>query len=188
MKRLPLTASAMTAAMAVASLPWTSHAALRFERSSILGDLELWRVVTGAFVHGTPRLFALDVPVTAGLIWLLEERRGAVTAIGVALWSALASGLSTLAWAPQIQTLEGASGIASGVLAFLLADLVAEGSRRQRRLAAIVAMTFAAKLLAEVGASGSSPWWVDPGGSAEVVGAAHAGGALAGIVAWARAR
>ncbi|MEM8710420.1 MAG: rhomboid family intramembrane serine protease, partial [Planctomycetota bacterium] len=114
---------------------------LGYERGLILEGGQPWRAVTGQLVHGTPRLFIADVLGVALLACLLERRcGGAMRPLGVAFASALGAGLCTLWLRPDIRVLEGASGIASGLLAYLLIDLLVKGSKETRWLVAAVAI------------------------------------------------
>ncbi|QDV04727.1 Rhomboid family protein [Planctomycetes bacterium Poly30] len=184
MKRPPLWTMALAAMMTVASAGDAQgplHAALRFERASIVEEFEVWRIVTGQLLHGTPRLFAVDVACVTALAWIVERRSGHV--MRLLFGSALAAGLGTLWLAPEIEFLEGASGIASGLLACLLVDLMAVGGRRQSRVAAFGSVVFAGKLHLELVLGDDLAWWGDPMGETRVVAAAHLCGALAGLIA-----
>ncbi len=163
------------------------HAALAFERISILEGRELWRIVSGQFIHGTPRLLLIDALSVGILGWFVERQVGTRALLEVALISAMAAGLGTLWLRPDILCLQGASGVASGFLAVTLWHLAAAGNRRQRRWVALAATALAVKLMFEASAAGEPAWWWEGASGASVVAEAHAGGAAAGIV-WAALR
>ena len=90
---------------------------LVYDRSKILGG-QLWRIVTGHWVHfsGSHLFWNLTVLLPAG-IWL--ERRDPCALRWTLLLSPLAISLALLAFDPSLAIYAGISGVASGVLVAL---------------------------------------------------------------------
>ena len=118
MKRFPWLTVTLVALCAAASL--TSGAALEYDRAQVATG-EIWRLLSGQFVHWTPRMAACDLGMLLGLgIWL--EARGDRRLAAAAL--ALGGGLTAFAvhaLSPGLLVYRGSSGLASAL--FVLAAL-----------------------------------------------------------------
>jgi rhomboid family GlyGly-CTERM serine protease len=198
--RIPtVNASAMPAPHArLSSFPWaTSIAALaaagvffageraslalRYERAGIF-EGELWRVVSGHWVHftATHLLWNLVVVLATGL-WL--ERRDSRSARRVLLLAPVAISVALLIGEPSLAWYGGLSGVASA----LLIALVVDGWKREphaRRWWLSVLLLFLAKVAFELWQA--RPLFTDLDGHAiRVVPLAHAAGAAAGfLLSW----
>ena len=120
--RLPLGLAAALATFQAAG--WTS--ALEYRRTAVLRG-ELWRLLTGSFVHLGWAHLARDA-LGLFLIWgLYREALDERAWVGVLLVSALAVGLGLLAFSPQIAWYVGISGVLFG---FFCAGALSELPRR----------------------------------------------------------
>ena len=90
---------------------------LVYDRGKIFGG-QLWRIVTGHWVHFSARhlFWNLVVLIPAG-VWL--ERRDTTCLIWTLLLSPVAIGLALLAFEPPLTSYAGISGVASAVLVAL---------------------------------------------------------------------
>jgi rhomboid family GlyGly-CTERM serine protease len=105
-------------AFAVGAWFWPgSFDALVYDRGKILGG-ELWRVITGHYVHfsGSHVFWNLVVLLPAGC-WL--ERRNPSALRWTLAISPLAIGLALLVFDPSLRVYAGISGVAAGVLVAL---------------------------------------------------------------------
>ena len=155
---------------------------LQYDRLAIASG-EVWRLLTGHFVHWSPEhaLYSLGTFAGLGLLLARRDRR----LLG---WTVLLSVLSISAalWftAPEIQQFRGLSGPGTAAFAALACHLGAELRRQGRRyhlgaLGLLVA-GMAAKLVYEVHAGA----FLFAGGFAAVP-MVHVVGAAAGVIAWA---
>ena len=120
--RLPLVLAATLAAFQVAG--WTP--ALEYRRAALLRG-EVWRLLTGNFVHLGWLHLSRDV-LGLFLIWgLYHEAFDERTWLGVLLVSALAVGAGLLAFSPQIAWYVGISGVLFG---FFCAGALSEFPKR----------------------------------------------------------
>jgi rhomboid family GlyGly-CTERM serine protease len=148
----------------------------RFERGPIAG-LELWRIVSGHFVHLGTSHFLLNV---AGLmlVWILAGREFAFRGwllIGAASIAAIDIGLWLLS--PALQWYVGLSGVLHGLLA---AGIVA-GLRTRRPDTLVLGIALLAKLAYEQ-LAGPLPGSEAAAGDTVVVDA-HLYGAIGGAIA-----
>ena len=160
----------------------TGRALLRFDRAAI-GDGEVWRLVSGHFVHlGTPHLLLNAAGLV--LVWYLFGRDMRVTGwltvlvLGIA---AISGGLWVLD--PRLGWYVGLSGVLHGMLAAGIAASVSTS----RTDALLLAILLAAKLAYEQ-IAGPLPGSENSAGGPVVVDA-HLYGALAGgltgaIIRW----
>ncbi len=152
------------------------RALLRYDRGAI-ADGELWRLVTGHFVHLGTAHFVLNV-AGLGLVWFLFARefdsRGWAVILSVAV-----AGISAGFWFldPQLAWYVGLSGLLHGLL---VAGIVA-GLARRRREAIVLAVLVTAKLAWEQ-LVGPLPGSESTAGGNVIVNA-HLYGALAGAAA-----
>lgn len=139
-----------------------------------LADGQLWRLVTGSFVHFGWSHLAADLCAWGVLCWVAHGRgRGA---LGVVCVSAATIGAAVWAWAGEVEVYRGLSGVASGVLGWVLVVLAVQ-DRRRRWLWVGVALAAGAKFSLEwaLGTSltpTSLPAGVELAGVAHVVGLA----------------
>jgi rhomboid family GlyGly-CTERM serine protease len=151
-------------------------ARLAYQRSSIL-DGEVWRLLTTYLVHGGLGHLLWNLAAT-GLVWVSVAR-----ALGARMWLAAAlavgigSSLGVLLFQPEVRVMAGLSGLLHGLLA---AGAAAE-VRRGERFAWVFLGVLAAKIAWEL-IAGPAPLGAVGVGERVAVGA-HAGGALAGLLA-----
>lgn len=88
-----------------------------YDRSAILSG-EVWRLLTGNWVHfsGTHLLYDLLALGIAG--WIIERRRYPHFGL-LCVLSALAIGTTLLAIRPEVQSYGGLSGVATGAIIYL---------------------------------------------------------------------
>jgi rhomboid family GlyGly-CTERM serine protease len=161
-----------------------SGAWLAYERDPIPAG-ELWRLVTGHFVHWSPGHLVWDVGtfLVLGAACELRSRRrfsvclaGSAIAIPCAVWLLL----------PELELYAGLSGIDSALFALLGADLVRE--HWERRSPAVLAtglvllLAFALKVGFEI-TTGGTVFVADLGRGIVPVPHAHLAGALVGLLA-----
>jgi rhomboid family GlyGly-CTERM serine protease len=157
---------------ALGGQPWQE--ALRYERAAVLSG-DVWRLLTGHFVHGTLQHLVLNGAGLA-LIALLFGRdlslRGWVL---VLLASIAAIDVGFVFFEPQLDWYVGLSGVLHGALA---AGAIVWWRRQFKASALIVGLVLAAKLLWEQG------WGALPfSGDMPVIVDAHLYGALGGALA-----
>jgi len=119
---------------------------LAYDRSKILGG-QLWRIITGHWVHFTAShlFWNLVVLIPAG-VWL--EKRDRCAARATLLLSPLAISLALLAFDPTLGIYAGISGVASGVLVALAVHGLRTEPRARWLWLAVLAF-FAAKVIIE---------------------------------------
>jgi rhomboid family GlyGly-CTERM serine protease len=140
-----------------------------------------WRIFTCHFTHFTYEQLAWDAAALLALSAACERRdRAAFHATLLA--SAIAVPLAVLAFAPHIETYRGLSGIASGLFALLL---MLEARRSKALL--LCGLAFFLKLAFEL-ATASAMFVGNMGDGVAPVPAAHAAGAVAGVMVFAAMR
>jgi len=125
--------------------------ALQFDRSAILGG-EIWRLITGNFVHWSPEHFALDVSVflVVGCLYEPIIRR-------IYPWLMLAAagtvGVVLFVFQPELTIYRGLSGVDSGQFAAALGIECFLAWRQSRRWLWVspAAAIFVLKILYECG-------------------------------------
>lgn len=153
--------------------------ALRYERHPVL-EGELWRLVTGHLVHGTPAHLLLNM-AGVGLMGALFPRDYSLGQWLIVLLASLAAiDLGFVLFEPQLQWYVGLSGVLHGALA---AGAVAWWRHESRGLALALSVVLLGKLVWEqwhgaLPLSGDMPVIVD----AHLYGAI--GGTLAGLGLW----
>src|SRR5262245_61940105 len=142
--RFTVTAALCAAALAALCLP---AELCEYQRAAVARG-ELWRLASVQLVHWTPRHAALDLAVPPGACAALERRSR--TAAAGALLASLAAVAAAVHWgAPELARFRGASGLASGLVAALIVELLCTGGRAARALAAAAGVLFGAKLALE---------------------------------------
>lgn len=148
-----------------------------------LATQQPWRAVTAALAHWSPRHLAMNLAGCA-LLALLGYR-ASVGQRSVLAW-ALAwplTQLGLLAW-PDLRHYAGLSGELHAAAAIVACELLARaGDRRNWRIGVLLATGLLIKLVLE--APWGAPTQSVPGWDFELAPAAHATGAVAGLLAWA---
>ena len=111
-----ITLIAVGAALAVQLLPGL-HPFLIYNRTAVLNG-ELWRLVTGQWVHFTARHFLYDAMVFGVAGWMIECS-GCPNYAWLCGLAPLAIGVGVLALEPQLEICGGLSGMATAVVVFL---------------------------------------------------------------------
>ncbi len=149
---------------------------LRYERTAVAAG-EVWRLLSGHFVHLGPSHFALNM-AGLGLVWyLVGDAIGRYQWLAVTAISVVTIDLGLWFFNPELQWYVGLSGVLHGLL---VAGLVASASR-ERKEAIAVAIIVAAKIAWEQ-FSGPLPGSEASSGGAVIVDA-HLYGAIAGLLA-----
>jgi len=149
---------------------------LRFDRAAIAAG-ELWRLLSGHFVHLSWSHFALNAMGLLLVCYLVGARFTALQWISISLLTIAGIDLGFWLWEPQLASYVGLSGLLHGILA---AGIVA-GLRLQHREAYLLGAVVVAKLAYEQ-LIGPMPGSEQSTGGAVIV-AAHLYGALTGAVA-----
>jgi rhomboid family GlyGly-CTERM serine protease len=170
-------------AVGVSLLP-DSGACLAYGRGPIEAG-ELWRLITGHFVHWSPGHLVWDLGtfLVLGAACEMRSRKrfsaclvGSVIAISGAIWLLL----------PQLEIYAGLSGIDSALFALLGADLVREQWERRSPAALAIALAlllvFALKIGFEITTAGTV-FVADLAPGIAPVPRAHLAGALLGLLA-----
>ncbi len=170
----------ITLALAVAAVLATALSApALLAHAPALGRGELWRLVTGSFVHATAGHLARDVALLVIVGAAYEAplgRRFGPMVIGLLIVPPLA----VFAAERGIDTYYGLSGVTHGLIA---AALVLElRSPSPARYARYVAIALTAKLAYEA-ATGAPAFAMDLGSNVRQVPAAHLAGAIIGALA-----
>lgn len=167
-------ATAAAVAVALALSAWPALAApLLYERREILAG-ELWRVATGHFVHfGASHLAWNALVVLVAGSWAETLAPGRVRFYWVT--APVVIGLTLLALDPALATYGGLSGLATGLVVLLSAELWRRGGRDRTWAAALFGLT-ALKLLADARGFGGVVRYADD--TIRSVPLAHAAGAI----------
>ena len=128
-RRIPVvTLTIIGAAVVVCFLP-RIHPALVYDRSAILGG-ELWRLITGQWVHFSAEHFLYDTLALGIAGWMIESR-GYPNFGWLCALSPLVIGITLLVMEPQLKICGGLSGVATAAVVFLtLHGLVEKGAWR----------------------------------------------------------
>lgn len=167
-----ITACLVAAAIAAQWLPGAAD--LFFYDRGAVARGELWRIVTGHFVHYSWAHLGNSLLALSPAAWLIESRRR-WDVLPIAVSACLAIGLMLLLGEPHIAEYRGASGIG---LAFLVyAGLCGlHENRRWRGVCVVLLAAVMVKLLAEAAGWQLRNWQADEGFvpvlSSHVVGAA----------------
>lgn len=158
----------------------TVEHALRYERQAILDAGEYWRLLTGHFVHLSPRHMFLNLVGLALLALLFPHHYAFGGWATIAAASVLAIDAGFLWQQPQLEWYVGLSGVLHGALA---AGAVAWWRQESKLLAGALSVILLGKLAWEQG-FGALPWSADE----PVVVAAHLYGAIGGALSGAGAQ
>lgn len=181
---LPWLAILLTAVAVGISLLPDSGTGLAYERGPIAAG-ELWRLVTGHFVHWSPGHLVWDVGtfLVLGAACELRSRKrfsvclaGSVVAIPCAVWLLL----------PGLDLYAGLSGIDSALFALLGADLVHEQWEKRNPAVLAIALGLSLALAFKVGfeiTTGGTVFVADLASGIAPVPRAHLAGALVGLLA-----
>lgn len=171
---LPGVVIAVSAALALAGD--SGRYWLRFDRAAIATG-ELWRLLSGHFVHLSWSHFALNAMGLLLVCYLVGARFTALQWIAISLLTIAGIDLGFWLWEPQLAAYVGLSGLLHGILA---AGIVA-GLRLRHREAYLLGAIVVAKLAYEQ-LIGPMPGSEQSTGGAVIV-AAHLYGALTAAVA-----
>ncbi len=133
---------------------------LQFDRDAIFAG-ELWRLVTGNFVHWSLEHFLLDALAFAVLGWMYDPQcrcrdNGSLLRLDslpmLILLTSAGIGISLLAFQPQLMTYRGFSGVDSGLFAVVIVSELMHATDSRRKWLCVVpaAIVFVAKLAFEV--------------------------------------
>lgn len=139
-------ALASVAALTLLAPGWT--VALEYSRDHVEAG-EVWRLVTGQFVHWSFRMAVLDLGAVLLLCFALERRSPATAgAVVVTALVAVASGFHFLA--ADVDRYRGASGLASALFVALALELARRTPSGAVRVVSILALScFGLKLALE---------------------------------------
>lgn len=172
-----VTIAALAAAIAVYGWP-ALGSQLVYERGAVL-DGELWRLVTGNWVHFSPAHLALDAAALA-VVGLILERRGSARFALLCLVAAASVGITIHVASPELSRYGGLSGVVTAAFMYLALRGIAEPSSA-RWLYAVLAAALACKLGWEL-AGGRLPLALPGDGRFVSAPMSHLGGALAGLL------
>jgi rhomboid family GlyGly-CTERM serine protease len=182
--RLPWLSLGLAAlAVALHQLPGAREL-LAWDRAGLAGG-ELWRLISGHWVHWSSGHLAWDVATFAvlGAACELRARRSFVACIVIA---SLAISLALYLWLPGLDACAGLSGVDCALFAWLGVEIVTERWRSQRvvaaALTALLGVAFASKVGFEL-ATGGTLFVADLGSGVLPVPAAHLVGAGVGLAA-----
>jgi rhomboid family GlyGly-CTERM serine protease len=171
-------ALALSAGAAAASLLSGAARWLEYDRAALAGG-EVWRLVTGHFVHWSAEHLWWDLLAFAAL-GVLCERESRTRFLACVGGAALTVSL-TLWWAmPGLERYRGLSGLDSALFVLLAVTLMRHGDSRRMVAGAWALVAFLAKLAWE-GVTGGALFVHDPGATA--VPLAHLVGAVVGFAA-----
>lgn len=167
--------------------PESVQLALRYERTRV-DTGEIWRLVTGHFVHLGWRHLALNFAGLALGTWLFGADRPPRYWLLATMFAALSCGLGLWLLSPDVGWCVGLSGILHGLMVVGFGGWALAGEKAAWGLVAVVAL----KLWWEQ-TGGDMPWAESMAGG-RVVTDAHLWGALGGLLylaaetAWSRLR
>ena len=154
--------------------------ALRYERLAVLGHAQVWRLITGHFVHASPAHLLLNM-AGLGLVAALFPRDYSIRQWLIVLAASIAAiDIGFVLFEPQLEWYVGLSGVLHGVLA---AGAIAWWRHESRSLALALTTLLLGKLGWEQW-RGALPF----SGDMSVIVDAHLygaiGGAVAGLLIW----
>lgn len=158
-------------ALQASPTPW-QHA-LRYDRDAV-SQGEIWRIITGHFLHLGWSHLALNL---AGLLlgtWLFSQDRTPRQWLLATFVTALACGLGLWLWSPQVAICVGLSGVLHGFMIIGFGGWALEGERR-----ALIFLALVIGKMAWEQTGGTMPWEAAMAGGA-VITDAHVWGALGG--------
>lgn len=170
---LGLAAAALLAQWLPGAAEWAAY-----QREGVLQG-ELWRIVTGHFVHFSAAHLANNLVVLLPAAWLVETRHRADFA-PLLLGSAISIGLAVLIGEPGIADYRGASGVALAFLVYACLSGLQERGRWRDVCIAVLAIVVA-KCVAE-GAGWQLREWQANEGFVPLAVSHFAGAATGGLV------
>lgn len=138
----------VSVAILVALIPGAADA-LEYERSRVVEDAQVWRLLSAQLVHWNARMAATDLAVVLLLgIWA-ERRRPSVTRAMVLSGLPLV-GIGLHVGAPGLQSYRGSSPLASALFVLVAMTILLDAPTRSKRGLALAALVLLAlKLLRE---------------------------------------
>lgn len=169
------------------TVPGEWSAVLRYDREAVAAG-EIWRLLTGNFVHLGWRHLALNLLGLGIGTWMFAADRPAAQWLLATLVSALAVNLGLFWFAPGVRWCVGLSGVLHGLMIVGFGHWAREGERFAWLLLALVAAKMSWEQL-----GGDMPWASELAGGNVVVdahlwGAAGGGLYLVGQGVWSRSR
>lgn len=148
--------------------------ALRYERDALL-DGDLWRAVSGHFVHESWKHLGVDVAVGA----LVAAALGRHLGLGALVLCVAGTTAGLFLFALRVKTYAGLAGVLHGLIAY---GVLEAWRRDRRRIWLVAAILLGVKVAVE-------KWKGESGGLAHMLGVpvcidAHLWGAVAGAVAF----
>ncbi|MCI0411064.1 MAG: rhombosortase [Acidobacteria bacterium] len=116
-RQVPVVTLLMAAGALVAYVLPGLASRMVYDRTAILSG-EVWRLLTGSWVHFSPSHLLYDL-LALGLAGWIIERRGYSSFGLLSLLSALGTGTVLLAARPEVQFYGGLSGVATGAIVYL---------------------------------------------------------------------
>jgi rhomboid family GlyGly-CTERM serine protease len=175
---------ALAACAAIAWLVPGADGGLAYDRDALAAG-ELWRILTGHWVHWSRGQFLWNVG-TFLVLGLVCEARGRLRFATCVLGAALAVPAAVFVLVPEMNHYGGLSGIESALFALAAVDLIRERWSRMDRTAAVLGIAlglgFVCKIAWEM-ATGGAVFAGDLGPGVAPVPVAHMAGAAVGIVA-----
>lgn len=167
-----ITACLVATALAAQWLPGAADL-LPYDRDAVARG-ELWRIITGHFIHYSWAHLANSLLALLPAAWLVESRRRS-DVLPIAASASIAIGVVLFLGEPHIAEYRGASGI--GLTFLVYAGLCGlHGDRRWRMVCQVLLAAVLVKLLAEAAGWELRNWQTDEGFvpvlSSHVVGAA----------------
>lgn len=148
LRGLPWLAAGLSAVATVLALVPGGFEALVFDRAA-LGRGELWRLVTGHFVHWSTAQWAWDTVVFFAVAAACEAR-GRLRLLSAVLLASLAISAGVALFQPGLSRYAGLSGIDCTLCAWMALDWMRAqwrfGARRTALLGAGLALAFAGKI------------------------------------------
>jgi rhomboid family GlyGly-CTERM serine protease len=177
----PVTLALFALSLAAFLLPELSKL-LQFDRARIAGG-EIWRIVTGHFMHWTGEHLFWDAAMFLALGIILEtrHRRDYIVCL---LAAAIAISAGVWLLQPNLPTYRGLSGLDTALFAMLATELLRTARRRRELLVPVVLLFGLGGKIAFELATGAT-FFVNAGSDFIAVPLAHGIGALVGVaVGW----
>lgn len=152
---LPWLTLTLVALALIAAWQPTLAAAMELDRAA-LQQGEVWRLLTGHLAHWSGEHLFWDVAVFA-VVGIACERRSRSRYACCLMAAALAIGVGVLTVCPELLKYRGLSGVDCALFAYLIADLVAERSRKGQPVGVLLLLgaILIAKIIWELGTGGA---------------------------------